>query len=175
MHNKIKFEKIAKEHFPLIHKWFNKPHVQEFYSLRDWADVEVEKKLLPLISQEKPVFAYVVNIDHLPIAYVQYYRVANYSWPEQDLKQEIIDTAAGLDFFIGEEKWLGTGIAKQILEKFLATIIWKEFAFCIVDPDIRNMRSIKFFTKCKFALHKAINTHDALNREVELQLLIRKK
>ena len=53
--NKIEFRPLSLSDIPLIHQWFNLPHVKEFYSLRNWTEDEVLKKLQPYILNEKPV------------------------------------------------------------------------------------------------------------------------
>ncbi len=170
---KISFIPLSISHLSLIYKWFNKPHVQEFYSLRNWTLNEVEKKLLPYINQEKPVYPYVVYLDQEPIAYIQYYRVMDYPWPKQEISEEIMMQSAGFDFFIGEEEYIGKGIGRMIVEVFLNELIWPNFSYCMVDPDIRNERSLNFFEKCGFKFHRIIDTEDALRKKVQLQLMIR--
>ena len=171
--NKISFIPLSASHLPFIHEWFNKPHVQEFYSLRKWTFDEVESKLLPYINQEKPVYPYMVYLDQQPVAYIQYYRVMDYPWPEQALSEEMITQSAGFDFFIGEEEYIGKGIGCMIVETFLNELIWPNFSYCMVDPDIHNERSLKFFEKCGFKLHKVIDAEDALGKSSQLRLMIR--
>ena len=169
----IHFEALTKAHLVLMHDWFNKPHVQAFYSLRNWTADQVAVKLLPYIEQEKPVHGYVVYSHLIPIAYVQYVSIVDYPWSNQELDDSIVHSAAGLDFFIGVEHLLGTGISYLIIEQFLHDVIWSHYTYCIVDPDTRNERSIKFFEKSQFKKHKIIAVQDALGMDVHLQLMIK--
>jgi GrpB-like predicted nucleotidyltransferase (UPF0157 family) len=170
----ITFTSLSKVDFPLVYNWFNEPHVQEFYSLRSWTLDEVTKKLAPYIDGSKKVNGFICHIDKKAIGYIQYYNLADYPIPDQDIAQDVVIKAAGIDFFIGDKGFLKKGLAGIILEEFLHQQIWPHYQYCIVDPDIRNQRSIDFFAKHGFKKHKIIVTKDVLQREVKLQLMIRK-
>lgn len=75
MKNKIDFRAITFADIPLMLRWFNTPHVQEFYSLRPWTEDEVLVKLTPYISGDKPVSGFIVLLDENPIGYLQSYKV----------------------------------------------------------------------------------------------------
>lgn len=44
--------------------------------------------------------------------------------------------------------------------------------FFIVDPDIRNLGGIKCYEKLGFKEHRVINTMDAIQRSVQLRLMM---
>lgn len=175
MKEKITFKHLSFSDIPLVHRWFNMPHVQAFYSLRSWSENEVFNKLKPYITGENPVFGFIISLDDLPIGYVQYYRLADFPWPEQALFDEVIRHAAGIDLFIGDPDYLGKGYGTRILNQILTQLIWPQFDYCIVDPDIRNNAMIRCSEKLGFKQHKIINTEDALKRTVKLMLMILKK
>lgn len=157
-----------------MHYWFNQPHIQEFYSLRAWTLEEVEKKLMPYIQQTVPVYGYIISYQLKPIGYLQYYSVVDYPWPEQELSDSIAQQAAGLDFFIGESAFVGRGFGGQIIEQCLDQLIWPKFSYCLVDPDIRNIRSFKMFKKNGFLPHKNLDIKNALNFPITVQLMVKK-
>lgn len=165
------FRSIAKVDIPLIHQWFNSPHVQEFYSLRQWTEAEVLEKLKPILSGEKTVFAFIINYSQKPIGYIQYYRVQDYPWPDQEIVKDICAQSAGLDLFIGDSSFIRKRLGSSIVKAFLDQAIWPHFSFCFVDPDSRNMASIRMFQNCGFKFHKQIPTEDALKRPVTLTLM----
>jgi aminoglycoside 6'-N-acetyltransferase len=165
------FRPLTYADIPLIHRWFNEPHVQTFYSLRPWSEEEVLRKLQPVIEGEKSVFAYIVFEEGKPIGYIQYCRLADHPWPEQDIDEEILKKAAGLDIFLGEPDAIGKGKGAKIIRAFLEQILWPRFAYCFADPDVRNAASVKMFEKCGFQFHKVIRTEDALRRPVSLRLM----
>lgn len=60
----IEFKPLTFDDMPLMHHWFNLPHVQKYYSLRDWTQDEVTQKLYPYITNQKPVSGFVIFIYH---------------------------------------------------------------------------------------------------------------
>jgi RimJ/RimL family protein N-acetyltransferase len=156
-----------------MYHWFNKPHVQRYYSLRDWTEEEVFQKLLPYIAFDKGVHGFVIAVDEYFIGYIQYYPIVLHPWPKQDLPPHIINTAAGVDLFIGEESYMGQGWEAKIVNVFCQTILSKQYRYCFVDPDIRNVASLRMFAKCGFCPHKIVNSKDTLGNEVKLQLMFK--
>ncbi|MDP1975570.1 MAG: GNAT family N-acetyltransferase [Alphaproteobacteria bacterium] len=171
----VHFESLSEKHFSLIFEWFNLPHVQKFYSLRSWIYEEIALKMRPYITGEKKVSAFIVYIDDLAVASIQKCKIVNHPWPDMELSDEIMSTAAGIDFFIGPSAFLRKGLGSKIIHQFLSQEIWPFFDYCIVDPDVRNVASCKFFNKLGFMTHKIIQTKDALGGDVELNLMILKR
>lgn len=171
----ISFRQITLDDIPIMHAWFNKVHVQKFYSLRSWTEIEVLNKLLPNIEHKKPLYGFIALLDGSPIGYLQYCQVKDFPWLEQEFESEVVENAAGLDFFIGELEWTGKGLGSKIIEYFLNTMIWPNFKFCVVDPDVQNLQSIKMFEKCGFSRHKIIASIDALGKTVKLLLMIKSR
>lgn len=173
--HRISFTPLCEEHFALIHTWFNEPHVKSFYSLRTWTIDEVRQKLTPYIQGVGGMECYIISIDKTPVGYIQCYPVKEHPWDNQNLVEEVIQNSAGMDFFIGEKKFIGKGLGYQILEAFLKNYIWTRYKYCLVDPDIRNDISLRLFKKCGFHKHQEIRSKDALNRLVTLQLCIQQR
>lgn len=171
----INFESLKELHFELILRWFNKPHVQAFYSLRNWTYEEVYKKLEPYVRGETQINCFVIYLENHPIGYIQSYSLKDHPWENQDLSEEIIQEAAGFDLFIGEENYLKKGMGSQIIECFLKERIWPNYQCCFVDPDTRNKASIRVFQKCGFVEHKPIHCQNALKQPVTLKLMMRKR
>lgn len=171
----FEFQGLTLDDIPLIHQWFNLPHVQEFYSLRVWSEAEVMKKLQPYILKEKPVYPFLVLNNGVPIAYVQYYCLIDYPWPNQELSNAIIQNGAGMDLFLGEPKLLGKGYGKKIIQQFLDEKIWPNFSYCVVDPDVENRAAINCYKSLGFETHKIIQSENALQKKVKLNLMIARK
>lgn len=171
----ISFHPLLKEHLPLIHDWFNQPHVQTFYSLRKWTFQEVQDKFKPYLCPQSPIAAFMIYCQEHPMGYIQKYAIHTYPWPDQDLDSSIVEKAAGIDLFIGDPSFLNQGIGKKIIPHFLTEHIWPYNEFCLVDPHCNNTRSIHFFELCGFEKHKIIATTDALHHPVKLQLMIKKR
>ena len=171
----IRFEPLNESHFSLIHHWFNKPHVQAFYSLRLWTQEEIRKKLAPHLKGEKHIQSFIIYLGKKPVGYIQSYPIKDHPWDNQELSEKIIQAAAGFDLFIGEEENLRKGLGFKVINSFLHQHIWPYYRYCLSDPDIRNEASIHLFQKCGFTKHKKIDTLDALKRTVTLQLFIKER
>lgn len=172
---KLEFVSLDGFHFPLIHQWFNKPHVQAFYSLREWTFEEVHKKLMPYVQGEKQMKCFMIYYGEHPIGYIQSYPIKEHPWENQDLPDEVIQEAAGMDLFIGEEEYVGRGLGCEVVNQFLERQIWPSYRYCLADPDIRNEVSVRLFQKCGFIEHKQIGSKDALQRITSLRLFIKEK
>lgn len=181
--SEIVFQPLTKKDFPLICDWFNLPHVQKFYSLRDWTLEEVEKKLTPYLDVHSKIHPYLVSIAKntngftsskiTPFAYIQYSRVFDFPWPNQDFDQETIDNGIGIDLFIGEEKFMKQGLGIQMVESFFKLPEVKNYTRIVVDPRIDNLRAYSFFQKVGFNFHKEIEMDDALKRPQHYSLMVK--
>lgn len=168
---KFNFRPISYADISLLHQWFNTPHVQAFYSLREWSEEEVREKLRPILEKRKNLFAFIVLADKKPVGYVQYCPISENPWPDQEIEEDVVQSAAGLDLFIGDSGSIGKGLGSQIVLAFLEREIWPKFSWCFVDPDVRNEASMRCFQKSGFQFHKIIATEDALKRPVTLTLM----
>lgn len=169
------FRPLALTDIPLMHTWFNTPHVQQFYSLRHWTEDEVINKLTPYITGEKPVYGFIIIFSNRAVGYIQYYHLNQFPFPGQDLADPIIQRSAGIDFFIGNAIYINKGMGHKILKQMLDKIIWPQFDYCLVDPDIRNKVAIQCNNKVGFKEYKIISTTDALHQPVKLKLMILEK
>ena len=171
----IKFQKLSYGDVPIIFKWFNLPHVQEYYSLHSWSKDEVLHKFEPYITGEKPISGFLIKIDDKAVGYIQTYKVIDFPWNNQDLSIEIINNSAGIDLFIGDVAFIGKGFGYKIIDQFLAENIWPQFNYCMVDPQINNIPAIRCYEKLGFKQHKIIETKDALNNDTNIMLMIKHK
>lgn len=173
MNKSVEFEPLRESHFNLLHKWLNKPHVQAYYSLRAWTLEEVEEKFLPYVYSERSIKGYIVASSNQPLGYIQSYPLKKYPFKDQDLPAIIVEKAAGIDLFIGEEAKLGEGFGYEIINSFLEKFIWPDYQYCLADPDIRNVASLRLFKKCGFKEHKSIQSNDALGHQAMYLLFIK--
>lgn len=175
MENKFTFKRLNLTDLPLMHGWFNQPHIQKFYSLREWSEQEVFEKLKPCILGRKAVSGFIVLMDEIPIGYIQQYKIKDFPWPNQKLSARILNQAAGIDMFIGDEKLIGKGLGAQLIKAFIKEQIWPQFHYCLVDPDIKNISAIKCYEKLKFQTYTILDTENALGEPVKLQLMMLSK
>ena len=98
--------------------------------------------------------AFVIEVDKVPVGYIQYYNKYDFP-PEQGYSVEgLPESLAAIDFYIGEEQYLGKGIATQALTDFLQNHVLKDFTACFVDPDTENKAAIRTYEKAGFKVVK---------------------
>lgn len=169
------FRQLALSDIPLMYHWFNLLHVQQFYSLRQWTEDEVLKKLEPYIVGAKPVTGFIILMNDRPIGYIQKYPVRDFPWQDHNFTEEIVQNAAGIDLFIGEESLIGKGIGHELIQSFLEQYIWPVYQYCIVDPDLHNQAAIRCYQRLNFKEHAIVDNNDALVRPVKLKLMIKQR
>ena len=175
----ISFAPLEAYHFPLLHEWFNQPHVQEFYSLKPWTLREITEKFKDRVPPKfDPIkgHAFLAGINETPIAYLQCYAVKDHPWEGQAFSKVFVEKAVGLDFFIGDPSFLGKEIADQILEYFIQRKLLKTYPQCervVVDPEIKNQRGVKFFRRNEFYIHQHLHLQDDLGQLKEYLLMVR--
>jgi RimJ/RimL family protein N-acetyltransferase len=140
----LHFKPLAETDFPLLLKWLEEPHVKAWWD-QDiiWTPELIAKKY----ALNRPVQAYVILIDEMPIGYIQFYDVKDFADAD---RPQCSGSVAGLDYYIGEPGFLKKGFAPIILQKFLSEKVKPLFAHCLVDPDIQNASAIRAYEKAGF-------------------------
>jgi aminoglycoside 6'-N-acetyltransferase len=160
------FEKLGKEHFPLLLKWLEAPHVKKWWD-RDikWTPELIEKKYsdyvkgfkrLKLETQviEKPIDAFIINDNKVDIGYIQYYDKQDFP-PEQGYDTSWIpEGCAAIDWYIGELDYIGQGIGSKVLNMFLSELVFKVFPGAFVDPNVANIAAIRVYENVGFRVVK---------------------
>ncbi|MDA0782478.1 MAG: GNAT family N-acetyltransferase [Proteobacteria bacterium] len=161
----IIFAKLQEQHFLLLLKWLESPHVKQWWDQDiQYTKELIEKKYRPytqgfkiLSDIKKPMHAFIVEVDNQPVGYIQYYD--KYDFPhEQGYSVEgLPKSLAAIDFYIGEESYLGHGIGTEILRCFLKEHVLVEFDACFVDPDTANKGAIRAYEKTGFTVVNKIS------------------
>lgn len=134
-----RFVPLTYQHLPLLRRWFDEPHVRQWYSdpsgLEDIAD-HVE---------EQGVHPFLVLCGSIPIAYLQSYDI--------DSAHPYAATARGalgIDQFIGPAAFLGRGHGSAFIRAYLRKCAREGVARVIVDPKPNNHRAIRAYRKAGF-------------------------
>ncbi|MDE5066702.1 GNAT family N-acetyltransferase [Wolbachia endosymbiont of Drosophila leontia] len=162
MNKNITFKALKEEHFLLLLKWLETPHVKLWWDADiNWTPELIEKKYsnyvkgfkrLKLETQiiEKPMHAFIINCDGVDIGYIQYYNKHDFP-PEQGYDtSELPESCAAIDWYIGELDYVGKGIGPQALNIFLNEFVFKVSENAFVDPDTANVRAIRVYEKVGF-------------------------
>ena len=158
----ITFKPLQESHFPLLLKWLEAPHVKPWWDPEVcWTKDLIEQKYqsyvqgykrlnLPDRMIEKPIHAFIIDIDGKEVGYIQYYNA--YDFPrEQGYEIEgLPKSLASLDIFIGAEDFLNKGLGALVLKKFLKDHIDPHYKACFVDPDGANLKAIHIYEKVGF-------------------------
>ena len=153
----IKFEKASLEHIDTIFRWLHKPHIMEF-----WDNTKEHKEdILNFVNDKKQHYFYGTTkywigfVEGEPYCFV----VSDIFQKDQKLSDVHIKHMSksghtiGLDFGIGNTKFLGQGLAVRTLEDFMS--FYHEFIDPLadtffIDPDPNNPRAIHVYSKAGF-------------------------
>lgn len=164
----ITFKSLGTEHFPLLLKWLEMPHVKKWWDKEiKWTPELIEKKYstyvkrykrLILATQEiiKPIYPFIINVDGVDIGYIQCYDKHDFP-PEQDYDTSWIPKGcAAIDWYIGELDYVDRGVGTKALNMFLNEFVFKSFAGVFVDPDTVNVSAIRVYEKVGFKKIKKV-------------------
>jgi aminoglycoside 6'-N-acetyltransferase len=150
----ISFTPLQKAHFPLLLKWLQTPHVKMWWDAElKWDLALIEEKYSAYIQGTKPVHAFIINVDHHPVGYIQSYNVQDF--PVEKSMLEYPENCAALDFYIAETDYLKKGIGSNALKQFMKDVLYTKYHHIIVDPDPANLNAIKTYQKAGFEILKS--------------------
>ena len=158
----ITFVPLVKSHFLLLIKWLQTAHVRLWWDQDiKWTPELIEKKYGDYVNGsksvnkshgefKKPIYAYIIYIDNVPIGYIQYYNL--YDFPSESCPDlsELPKSCASLDLYIGEVEFIGKNIGSTALSLFLEQYVFPRFDYIFVDPDITNLGAIRAYEKAGF-------------------------
>ena len=149
---KIEFKALSESHFTLLFKWIEKPHVKTRWDQKILHTEEsIKEKYTSYVKgyklengEKKPISPFIIYADQCPIGYIQLYNAYDFSRkiPLENLPKSL----AAIDFFIGEEGYLGRGIAHKALMQFN----YQNFDYIFVDPDTDNIAAIITYERAGF-------------------------
>ena len=160
----IIFTPLNKQHFGLLLKWLQTPHVKEWWNKDvNWTPQLIEEKYSTYVEgykQEgntpKPIFAFIISVDEKPVGYIQMYNA--YDFPREDgiSLEGLPNSLAAIDYFIGDPQSLGKGIGSHTLKLFLHEHVFPAYKACFVDPDRVNTAAIRAYEKAGFRKVKEV-------------------
>lgn len=161
----IQFEKAELKHIDTIFEWLRQPHMMEF-----WDNTQEHKDdIMNFIHGEKQHYFYGTTKYWIGSIEGELYCFLLSDILQKD--QELSDVhrehmsksghTIGLDFGIGNTKFLGRGLAAQTLEAFMS--FYCEFVDPLVDtffidPDPNNPRAVRVYSKAGF---EKVGTYEA--------------
>lgn len=155
--------------FGFMANWLSMKEVLEFYGdiHSPYSMEQVRAKYEPRVRGESPVSPFIVELDHIPIGYMQYYKLE----ADQQKSYGYIEDQVvyGIDQFIGNPSLFNKGYGTKMVRKFIEIIIKTTDADVIIlDPDISNERAIRCYEKCGFLKVKIINNNHNFLMEINI-------
>lgn len=151
------FRPMTMSDLPLMHRWLQTPHVNEWWHEGRGNSLEgVIKKYAPRIRGEQPTAPYLILYGEQPIGYIQTYRIAD--WPDYARHVQADEVAAGLDLFNGESAYLHQGLGPHIIRRFLREVVFADpgVESCIIGPEPDNQAAIRTYARAGFRYLKTI-------------------
>jgi aminoglycoside 6'-N-acetyltransferase len=153
----IHFKLLTESDLPLLHDWFQKPHVKQWYARGENYTLDmIRKKYLPRILNPESTPNFIVYTDNIPIGYIQLYCVKD-SLPDgvTDYNHPLFDSLkpnemGGVDLFIADEDYLKKGYGTLTLTNFIKEHIQNKFTLLVTDPLKSNKNAIQFFKRNGF-------------------------
>lgn len=136
----------------------------------------IQLKYQPRISGKETIHSFIIALDKEDIGFIQYYSLEDYlpdglsDYHHPLFNKYTQSELAGIDLFIGEEKYLHQGYGAKIITQFLKEIIFPHFKAVIVDPELKNTRAIRAYQKTGF-VNFSQEVSEQTHEEVQLMLL----
>lgn len=127
----IYFKPLTENDLPLLHIWFQKSHVKEWYARgKKYSMDMIKEKYLPKILNPESILNFIVYANNTPIGYIQLYRVNNF-FPDgvTDYNHPLFDNfkpneIAGIDLLY----------ATLTLTHFIKEHVQNKFTLLVTDP-----------------------------------------
>lgn len=164
----VTFDLLTPAHLPRLHGWLQQPHVREFWDDGDRTLEQVRAHYFAL-GQDTEAFCFALDGDLA--GYVQAYPVN----VGDEYAAWCLETGEtwGLDLFIGEECWLGRGLAVPFIRAFLTHLCDKhpELRRVLIDPEVRNERARHVYRKAGFSVLEQVKVEGKAVELMGLDLL----
>ncbi len=142
-------------------RWLSDPRVLEFYEGRDhpFDEARVREKFGPRPRQESSVVSCIIELDGVPIGYIQYERLSARSRDEYAVGEDI--DMFGVDLFIGEADLWGRGIGSRTVAAMSRYLVSPCGAKLVtIDPVVNNARAIRAYEKAGFEKVRVLAKHE---------------
>lgn len=132
----ISWRRVVEGDFGLLRGWLAQPHVARWWC-HDTSEEGVARDFGPAARGEEPSEDLLVMLDGTPVALVQRCRFADYPEYVAELagQIELPETAATIDYLIGDAARVGQGLGPRIVRAIVAAT-WMDYpdAAAVVVP-----------------------------------------
>jgi aminoglycoside 6'-N-acetyltransferase len=145
----LSFRPLEQKDFEQFARWLAKPHVQRWW--REPATVEyVSKEYGDCTRGDFKTRVFVVQDEAKPIGIIQTFRLSDY--PEEDACYPLRG-AVSIDYFIGEEEYVGHGVGTQMIEQFIEAVVrptYPDATGVATGAEVANPASLGALRKAGF-------------------------
>src|SRR4030095_2884787 len=151
------FRTVSTQDLPLLRGWLERPHVREW-----WGDPGQGLSRIRENISDPAIDVFIVSNADVPIGYIQ-------SWdPHAEADHPCRDQplgTRGIDQFIGELDFVGRGHGSAFIRVFVEHLFDAGAPRVVTDPNPRNTRAIRAYTKAGF---RPIDTRVTISGEALL-------
>lgn len=177
----ITFVSLTESHYPLLLKWLEAPHVKAWWDPDvTWTPELIREKYGTYVKGykfqngiPKPIQAFIIHVDEIPVGYVQLYNA--YDFHRGEPLMDLPESLAAVDIYIGESSFLGKGIGSQALVMFLEKYCDDQYEAVFVDPHRENIAAIKTYENAGFHKVRVNGETGVVGRSKSPMLLPRTK
>lgn len=155
----LRLRPMDRKDWPLMERWLNQIFIRRWLGRPEpwiseiraadgdpsaWIRHFIAEIALPQAGRDDS------EISMMPIGFAQYYECLRtpIGYPWQDERSGTF----GIDYFIGEVKYLGRGLGSRLVQLICDKLIAERASYIIADPFPDNYRSIRVLKKAGFAL-----------------------
>jgi aminoglycoside 6'-N-acetyltransferase len=164
--------------YALIAAWRAQPHVREWWDPDDPApDLEaVRARYGPRVRGEEPTTSCVIELDGVPIGYLQFYRWI--AWPREAeaLEVDADEHTFGIDIFIGEPHLIGRGIGTRAVSITCEHLERDRGATTVaLTTESTNVRAQRAYEKSGFQkIREVLDTDTRDGERIRCWLMVRR-
>jgi len=148
----LTFFPVEKKHEALILQWLDRPHVREFFK-GDGLQNTIDDLQKFVAKQNHRFDSWISYCDGDPFGYLMtsIVKESEANDPNSPLAKwiELGKKMITLDLLIGEEKYLGKGLAPQMIKEFLLDK-FPDTSIVFIDPEQANTKAIHVYEKAGF-------------------------
>jgi GNAT superfamily N-acetyltransferase len=165
---------LTEADLPLISRWSNEPHVDQWW--HEAADLDKTRETyLPNINGTDPTHVLVVELDGRPIGLAQWAWWRDY--PAEAARRGAGVDEVGIDYFIGVPELTGRGLGTRLIAELLSQVRSAVPAAggVLVDPEASNRASTRALEKNGFRLEQVVQIDDPDSYPIGPTALYRKR
>jgi RimJ/RimL family protein N-acetyltransferase/aminoglycoside phosphotransferase (APT) family kinase protein len=147
--SRISFRPLRAGDIPLLERWQSRPHVARWW--KDPADLgSLRQQYMPSVEGTDATEVFIVEVDARPTGLIQRYLLADY--PGWAAAAGLPRSAAGIDYYIGDEGLTGGGLGSRAISLFVRDTLecYPEADMVVAVPQQQNQASWRALEKAGF-------------------------